>query len=102
MSRYTERTSRGGLQSKALNIVCVIESNWLYRVAWPRYIVYVYIFLALDRNELYPIVLGLFSLTSKLWNFLVNQILSASAMLRKKKGDHENASSPFGYQPTFG
>ena len=29
ISRYMERTSRGGLQSEALNIVCVIESNWL-------------------------------------------------------------------------
>ena len=29
MSRYTERTSRGGLQSNALNSVYVVEINWL-------------------------------------------------------------------------
>ena len=28
-SRYTDRTARGGLQLKAVNIVCVIEINWL-------------------------------------------------------------------------
>ena len=29
ISRYTDRTSRGGLQSNASNIVCVMEINWL-------------------------------------------------------------------------
>ena len=29
ISRYTDQTSQGGLQSKALKMVCVIENNWL-------------------------------------------------------------------------